>query len=395
MSAALLSALQHALINQPLPAAVLDLDAFDANLTALLTRAGRHPLRIASKSLRVPALIQRVLAADPRCQGVLCFHGREACALAEQGITDLLVAYPTVQPDTLRAVAEQLRQGRLITLMVDDAEQVKRIAEIGEQEHVVFPLCLDVDLSLPLPGLHFGVQRSPIRSASAAVACFDVIRALPSVRLEGVMGYEAQVAGVGDQVPGAALKNRLIRRLKQLSLPRLAARRQAVVNALEQAGAKLRFVNGGGTGSLETTCSDPSVTEVSAGSGLFAPVLFDHYQDFQHSPSLFFALEVVRQPQADVVTCAGGGYIASGAAGSDRLPTPVWPPGLSLLPLEGAGEVQTPLRGSRLPAIGDAVLFRHAKAGELCERFNQVLVVQGGTVTGGLPTYRGLGWQFM
>ncbi|HET8883170.1 MAG TPA: amino acid deaminase/aldolase, partial [Solimonas sp.] len=72
------------------------------------------------------------------------------------------------------------------------------------------------------------------------------------------------------------------------------------------------------------------------------------------------------------------------------------PPGLKLLPLEGAGEVQTPVRlpkGTRL-GLGEPVFFRHAKAGELCERFDKILLLRDGKLVGEAPTYRGQGQCF-
>jgi D-serine deaminase-like pyridoxal phosphate-dependent protein len=79
------------------------------------------------------------------------------------------------------------------------------------------------------------------------------------------------------------------------------------------------------------------------------------------------------------------------------LPLPALPEGLALTPLEGAGEVQTPLLvGSKAKLnVGDPVFFRHAKAGELAEHFNAYALVRGDTVEGDAPTYRGLGWAFL
>ena len=98
-----------------------------------------------------------------------------------------------------------------------------------------------------------------------------------------------------------------------------------------------------------------------------------------------------------MATVLGGGYLASGAAGADRLPRPVLPPGLRLDRQEGAGEVQTPLLGEAAGAlrVGDRVWFRHAKAGELCERFDAVHLVRGGEVVETVPTYRGEGRAFL
>ncbi len=170
-----------------------------------------------------------------------------------------------------------------------------------------------------------------------------------------------------------------------------------MVQAAEQAcGHRLELVNGGGTGSLEATAADASVTELTAGSGLYCPTLFDGYRAFSARPAAWFALPVVRRPAPDVATCFSGGYIASGPVGHSREPRPVAPSGLSLLRAEGAGEVQTPVRGdaARDLAVGDRVWFRHAKAGELCERFDRLHLVDGDRVVEQALTYRGEGRTF-
>jgi D-serine deaminase-like pyridoxal phosphate-dependent protein len=386
---------RDALGERPLPAALVDLDNLERNLSAILERAGDLPVRIASKSVRSIEVLRHAQAFDPRFRGLMCFHAREACMLAERGFDDLLVAYPTVEADAVRQVCRAIRQGSDITLMVDCPEHVRRLAAVAAEEGVTLPLCLDVDMSMRLPGLNFGVFRSPVRSADDALAVYHVIREHEAVNLAGVMGYEAQIAGVTDTGPGQVAKNAVIRALKKRSIRQLTERRDAVVRALHDAGARLRFVNGGGTGSLETTAADNEVTEVTAGSGLYAPALFDHYHNFRHVPAAMFALEVVRQPDDDHVTCLGGGYVASGSASPDRLPVPALPEGLALDPNEGAGEVQTPLTGDNAPALGEPVFFRHAKAGELCERFNELLLIRDGRVERTVPTYRGEGLQFL
>ena len=385
-----------ALAGARLPAAFVDLDRFDANLESLRRRAGGLPIRLVTKSIRSVAILRRVLAAGPFVQGLLCYSAAEAAWLAQLGFDDLVVAYPSVEPDDLRAVAAQLRAGRAITLMVDSASQVRQVATIAQAEGVVMPLAIDLDMSSAFPGLHFGVHRSPIDGPAAALALAAEIAGTAGVRIDGLMGYESQVAGLMDDVPGQRIRNLVIRALKRRSIVEVNARRRDTVAALRAAGHRLRFVNGGGTGSFESTRLDSSVTELAAGSGLYAPTLFDHYQAFQAQPAAGFALAVTRRPRPQVVTCAGGGYAASGPAGKDRLPRPWLPQGCALIANEGAGEVQTPVR---IPAslaldIGDPLLFRHAKAGELCERFNALLLIAQGRVVDQVSTYRGDGQSF-
>jgi D-serine deaminase-like pyridoxal phosphate-dependent protein len=372
------------------PFAAVDLDAFDANSADLMRRAGAVPLRLASKSVRVRALAERALGRGFR--GTLCFTLPEALWLASLGGDDLVVGYPTVDRAALRQLATGEARER-VTVMVDCVEHLDLIpATAGAPVRV----CLDVDAGFwPLGGrVRIGAKRSPLRTPAQVAALAREIVARPGLRLDGLMAYEGQIAGVGDRPPGKPLLGLAVRAMQALSARELAARRAAVVAAVSEI-APLRFVNGGGTGSIERTAAEPAVTEVAAGSGLFGPTLFDAYRAFSPRPAALFALPVVRKPSADVATALGGGYPASGPAGRDRLPRPAFPPGLRLDRAEGAGEVQTPLHGAGGLRVGDRVWFRHAKAGELCERFSEVHLVRGGDVVDTVPTYRGEGKTFL
>jgi D-serine deaminase-like pyridoxal phosphate-dependent protein len=209
------------------------------------------------------------------------------------------------------------------------------------------------------------------------------------------MAYEAQIAGVPDAPAGRRFRGAAVRGMQALSARELAGRRAAVVAAVS-AVAPLEFVNGGGTGSVERTAAEPAVTEVAAGSGLYHPVLFDGYRAFHGRPAAFFAAPVTRVPGPGLVTVAGGGWVASGPPGPDRLPVPTYPPGLRWLPTEGTGEVQTPLRGPGTAELspGDRVWFRHAKAGEVCEHVDVLHAVAGDALVDAFPTYRGEGKAF-
>jgi D-serine deaminase-like pyridoxal phosphate-dependent protein len=380
-----------ALADARLPAAFIDLDQFDANLELLRRRAGGLPIRLVTKSIRSVAILRRLVAAGPFVRGLLCYSPAEAAWLAGQGFDDLVVAYPSVEPHDLRAVATRLRAGHGITLMVDNATQVRKIAAVARTEGVVMPLAIDLDMSSDFPGLHFGVYRSPVDGPGAALALAAEIARTVGVRIDGLMGYESQIAGLMDDVPGQRLKNAIVRALKRRSIAEVNQRRCDTVAALTAAGHRLRFVNGGGTGSFESTRLDTSVTELAAGSGLYVPTLFDHYQAFHAQPAAGFALAVTRSPRPGIVTCAGGGYPASGPAGKDRSPRPWLPTGCTLVAAEGAGEVQTPVQlpASTAMGTGDPLLFRHAKAGELCERFNELLLIADGRVVDKVTTYRG------
>jgi len=258
---------------------------------------------------------------------------------------------------------------------------------------------IELDLSYALPGgkVKIGAKRSPVRTPEQAAALARAIVARPGIELAGLMGYEAHIAGVGDAPRGKPLMGLAIRALQSRSAREIESRRGAVVEAVRAVAPDIALVNGGGTGSVASTAAEEAVTEVTAGSGFYAPTLFDHYSSLSLRPAAMYALPVVRKPSAGVATALGGGYIASGAAEPSKLPEPYLPHGLKLDSTEGAGEVQTPLLGpgARSLRVGDRVYMRHAKAGELCERFDSLVVVEGGRVVDELPTYRGEGKAFL
>lgn len=378
------------------PLMVVDLDAFDANADDLVRRAAGTPIRVASKSVRIPALLRRVLARDG-FQGVLGYTLAEALWLEEQGLSDdIVVAYPTVDRGALaRLVASPSAAGR-ITLMVDDLAHLDVVDSVRASQAVQVRVAIDVDAGLRMGSQHVGPKRSPLHDADEVAALAEEIGNRRGFRLVGAMTYEGQVAGVQDQVPSQRAKSAVVRRLKSLSMTQLEVRRREVSDALRSAGVELEFWNAGGSGSVEATVADRVVTEVAAGSGLLAPTLFDHYQSFDPRPAAFFGLPVTRRPSAQVATVHGGGLVASGPAGKDRLPTPWAPAGLHLTGLEGAGEVQTPLTGhpAAMLAIGDLVWFRHAKSGEPFEHATTVQLLSGARFAEEVPTYRGHGLAF-
>ncbi|MFE4494440.1 amino acid deaminase/aldolase [Streptomyces niveus] len=380
------------------PLAVVDLDAFDANADDLVRRAAGKPIRVASKSVRCRALLERVLARDGFA-GVMSFTLAESLWLARAGFDDVLLAYPSVDRGAFAELAADPKLAAAVTVMVDDPAQLDLVdlSRAGGTEEI--RVCLELDTALRLFGgrVRIGARRSPLREPAQLAELARSIARRPGFRLVGLMAYEGHVAGVGDSVAGRPLRSRAVRLMQSAARKELAERRRAVVRAVRLVAPELEFVNGGGTGSVQHTAAEDSVTEIAAGSGLYVPRLFDNYTSFRGRPAALFAQPVVRRPGVGVVTVLGGGYPASGAPGRDRLPEPYLPEGLRYDAQEGAGEVQTPLLGSAADdlLIGDRVWFRHAKAGELCERFEELLLIEGDRVTATVPTYRGEGRTYL
>ena len=209
------------------------------------------------------------------------------------------------------------------------------------------------------------------------------------------MSYEAHIAGVGDRPPGRPLMGVAIRAMQRASARELAGRRAAVVAAV-RAVAPLRFVNGGGTGSIERTAAEAAVTEVAAGLGPLRP---DAVRRLRRLPPRARGAvraagrAAARRPHRDAARRRLPGVGRGGRRPAARA---VWTEGLKLDRQEGAGEVQTPgARPARGLRVGDRVWMRHAKAGELCERFNELHLVRGEEIVETVPTYRGEGEAFL
>jgi D-serine deaminase-like pyridoxal phosphate-dependent protein len=342
------------------PFAFLDLDAVWANAADMLRRSRGKPIRISSRAIRSRPVLERLLDLDPGFQGTLTYSLPETLWLWERGIRDLVLARPTADRACLtrlaRITSEDPEQAPVVT--VDSTEHLDLIEEAAASFVAPIRVAIDIDLSWrPLGGLFgVGARRSPVRTAEGAVALAQEIDRRDRAKLVGVRAYEAQIAGIGDNVPGKAITNLLVRRMQAASARDVEERRAEIVSALSDV-AQLEFVNGGGTGSIETTASEWAVTEIGAGSGFSAPVRLDHYRSFRPRPAAMFALPVTR---------------SSGLDGAPR-------EAQQALPREAPDRL----------ALGDRVYFRDLRAGELCERFDRVFLVTGTTIRDEVPTYRG------
>lgn len=386
----------HTIFNElPKPFAFVDWDALVENFHQLKKRSGSKEIRIATKSVRCRSVLER-LKNDFGINRWMCFTMDEACFLADQGFDDLLVAYPSIQNFHFKHLAEHIRNGKTIYLTADSDYQLKQLNQLAEEEQIILPISMDIDVSLDILGIHFGVYRSSLTDLQKVESFIKNFKKYKHLRLAGAMAYDAQIAGVADALDGN-FKNPILKLLKKKSLPQIAKKIEDIGKLLIQNDIKLDFFNAGGTGSLEYVSQISTVSEVTFGSGLYHSTLFDFYTNFKGKASTGFVVEVCRNPQNQIFTALGGGYIASGSVGKEKQPTMIFPEGGKLTANEGCGEVQTPFvapNDYNLTKTNFAI-FRPSKAGEYLERFDKVYLLSKGEILDKVPTYRGEGKTFL
>lgn len=389
--------------NLPPVSLLLDLEHFEENLLALKIKAQSEgkKIRLATKSIRVLDLI--IKARDLLGEsfgGCMCFSVQEMNFLHQHGLDNLLLAYPTVEKTDLEIIHKLLEKKANVYVMADHPEHFERLHTLWKEidSDMALPLCLDIDASLRLFGglLHLGVRRSSIVDLKTFEKRLLQLESFPQLKLKALMAYEAQIAGLGDQSPFAPLLNGIKKLIKKISKEDIASKRAAIMEVVKQKSLDLDFFNGGGTGSIDSTCKESAIDEVAIGSGLFHPHLFDYYQNKITKAALFFTLPITRRPAIDIITCQSGGFIASGEIGPDKAPQVFCPKGLKSFGSEGFGEVQTPfkIKKSMMVKLGDRLILRSAKAGEVTERFNSIYLIKGQEVIAKAKTYRGEGEVF-
>ncbi len=382
------------------PSAWLDMDALDHNIELVNQKTQAVNLRLATKSIRSINVLHYIKDNSPNFIGLMSYAADESVYLLNNGFDNILCAYPTLDMTSVMQTFEYTKQGATMIWMVDRPEHIDALNHVAKANDVIIDICLDINMSMPLPKLYFGTKRSALIGLKEVKKLLKHIKKAAYINVCAAMGYEAQIAGLPEHLPGKALLTPAIRLLKKRSQRQVSQRRGSIVNWLNKQGYQLKLVNGGGSGSMDFTASQPEISEITVGSAYYKPAYFDYMEsmdDFQ--PAAGFVLPVTRQPEKGVITCHSGGFIASGSTGPEKAPVIHYPQYLSLLNEEGFGEVQTPLEidkkaraketlnhkrnrlentNNRITAyfsigIGDAVWCRHAKAGELCEHFNELI----------------------
>ena len=338
---------------------------------------------------------------------MLAFTAPEALYLAEQGFTDIVVAYPTVDRAAIAQVARMTATDpdRAPVLMVDDRPHLDLIEGAIGGGPAKVRVCLDIDVSWwPLGGrvARVGPKRSPIHDPVRAARMAAEIAERPGTELAGLMAYEGQIAGVGDRIAGRPLRSAAIRLMQsrseaEIRSPAAADRRRGARvarRARPRARVHQRRRHRAAWRGPRRRGSSPSSPPARASTPRRCSTTTARSRSSRPRCSRSGGPPAGRRASPP---CSAAATSPPAAPGRDRLPDPYLPGGLRFDREEGAGEVQTPVSGAAAYKlrVGDRVYLRHAKAGELCERFDSLYLVEGERIVDQVPTYRGEGKTFL
>lgn len=376
------------------PFAWLDLNALDFNIQYVNRACKTKPVRIATKSVRSVDALKYIERNLDNCSGFMTYTAAETLYLIENNFDHLLIGYPVMEKQSVKKLILKIKEGTDVTFMVDCEQHIQFLHQLAEEVDVSVPVCIDLNVSADYSILYFGTKRSPLTTIEKLQSFLQTLKKYPLIQVVGAMGYDAQIAGVTDHFDNS-LKSKFVQQLKKRSEQSVRSFRQHAVSLIKSQWP-LAFVNGGGSGSMTYSFAQRDVTEITVGSAFYAPALFNRYTSLKLQPAAGFACRVVRQFSDDTFVLQGGGYIASGSIGKDKQPVFLEKTRFSFSNLEGAGEVQSPIIDKEKSLqVGDTVMLRHAKAGELCERFQTLHTFREGEYFGPYKTYRGDGQCFL
>jgi len=265
----------------PSPALLLDLRALEHNIAAMATWAAAHDVAVRphAKVHKCPEIARRQLAAG--AVGLTVATVYEAEAMLDASPAEVLIANEVVGDDHLRRLAKVAGRTSLI-VAVDDPRGAQSISAAADASSVEVGMLVDVDV---------GMGRCGVRSVPEAVSLAAEIRALPNVRLRGVMGYEGHVVLERDPDVRAARARAAIDTLA------------LAVRAIENAGHEVEIVSAGGTTTHDMTGLHELVTELQAGT---YAVMDSGYAQLapRFDPVLFVLARVLsRKDRTAVVDC--------------------------------------------------------------------------------------------
>ncbi len=318
------------------PALVLDLKAFERNLSAMQEHCSRvgFKLRPHAKTHKSVSIARRQLQAG--AIGLCCAKLGEAEALAEGGIDSLLVTSPVVASQGFSRIAKLNAKLKDFMIVADSAHCVEGYAKAGAQSGKKLKVLVDVDV---------GLHRTGILPGEPALGLAKRIAASPHLEFVGLQGYAGAVQHIEEF---EERRKQSLAALKQLGDTR---------DMIAGAGIPCPIVSGGGTGTFNIDAEARVFTELQAGSYIFMDKQYGEVKIANAAPLPF---ETSLFVQTTVISANMPG-LATTDAGFKAFATDAGPPALHAGAPEGAsyfyfGDEQGGIMGAAGMKPGDVVL---------------------------------------
>lgn len=338
----------------PTPALLLDRSAYERNLDAM-----RRLLRGRPASLRPHVKTHKCtrLARRQRREGAVGFSCAvldEAEAMADAGLSGLLLTSPVVGGDKIRRLRDLAARSRRLLAVCDDPDNVAQLSAAFRRADAPLGVLVDVDV---------GLGRTGVSTPAAAASLAERIRRSPGLEFLGLQAYSGRVQHLASPGDRKRLASRILDRVR------------AVIRAL---GTPPAIVSGGGTGSAALDAASGVFTEVQAGSYVFMDQIYLKTRGTPFAAALRVAATVLSvRPDGSVTVDAGTKHFPRG-------PVPALGGALA-----GKGRYRFAgdehgrvflNRGTRTPKLGERLLLDVPHCDPTVNLYPELHVVDGGRV---------------
>ena len=358
----------------PTPTLLLDLDAFEANITKMAAHAkgASIALRPHAKTHKCVEVAKRQVAAG--AIGICVATIREAEAMAAGGVSGLLITSEMVGPNKIGRLVRLTRQQPDTMSVVDHLDHARTLSEAAVEAKVKLNMMIDIDP---------GGRRTGIEAGEPAKALARAVSQLPNLNLRGVHSY----AGPSSHVNGYEARRT---HSHQAMAPAIETFRD-----LRKQGLTLEILSGGSTGTYNIDPDLKAMTELQVGSYVFMDVDYRKiggrggavYDDFR--PALTVLATVMSKTYRDRATVDAGFK----AFATDRKFGPELKDVTGVEYGWGGDEhgILTLVNPSRSIALGDRLEFVVPHCDPNVNLYDRIIAVRGEKVEAVWPIARGYG----
>jgi D-serine deaminase-like pyridoxal phosphate-dependent protein len=368
------------LVGQPVgaidtPAAVVDLDAMQRNLTRMAEFSRKHGIRWrAHAKMHKCAMIAR-LQVQAGASGICVQKTSEAEIMAAGGVDDIFITNQVVDPGKLARVAtlahEMARRAGRLAIAVDHAEAVRRLAQAMDaaRAEAHLPAIIDVFVEIDV-----GHHRCGVPPGSPAVALAMQVRRYPALRFAGLQAYHGRAQHLRTAHERHEVIAEVVRDV------------QATRRLMEAEGLRVECVTGAGTGTMVCEAASGEYDELQAGSFLFMDADYAANERDPAQPAFEHALFIksqVMSVSSSHAVCDAGHKSHAIDTGLPRVHTL---PGGPALTFGNGGDEHGILRpltvGGPLPSLGETVWLVPGHCDPTVNLHDHLIGVSGGLGAG-------------